>query len=137
MVQDDFSKGTPAMMTRRALLERTGFGIGSLAVTYLMHAEKLLGNEPARNGKPVAQDLKPREPHFPPAAWAMVHFMQNGGPSQMDLFDPKPELQKRDGQPMPQSVEIYQMGNSDKILASPFKFRKWGQSGTELAEVLP
>ena len=52
----------------------------------------------------------------------MVHFMQNGGPSQMDLFDPKPELRKRAGQSIPESVEIYQKGNSDKILASPFRF---------------
>jgi hypothetical protein len=125
------------MMSRRALLERTGFGVGSLALMYLMQAENLLAAGAARNGKLVAQELNPRAPHFPPAARAMVHFMQNGGPSQMDLFDPKPELQKRGGQPMPQSVEIYQMGNSDKILASPFKFRKWGQSGMELAEVLP
>src|SRR5262249_947331 len=119
------------MITRRALLERTGFGIGSLALSYLMEVEKLVGGESARKVKPVAQDLKRRAPHFSPAARAMVHFMQNGGPSQMDLFDPKPELQKRGGQPMPQSVEIYQMGNSDKILASPFKFRKCGQSGME------
>jgi hypothetical protein len=125
------------MMTRRTLLERTGFGIGSLALTYLMQTEKVLGVETAQPDKPVARDLKPRVPHFPPAARSMVHFMQNGGPSQMDLFDPKPELQKRGGQPMPQSVEIYQMGNSDKILASPFKFHKCGQSGMELADVLP
>jgi hypothetical protein len=125
------------MLTRRSLLERTGFGVGGLALTYLIQAEKLLGGEGARNDKPTVQNLQPRAPHFPPAAGAMVHFMQNGGPSQMDLFDPKPELQKRGGQPMPQSVEIYQMGNSDKILASPFKFRKCGQSGMELAEVLP
>jgi hypothetical protein len=67
----------------------------------------------------------------------MVHFMQNGGPSQVDLFDPKPELQKRNGQPIPQSVEIYQKGNSDRILASPFRFVRRGRCGMELADVLP
>jgi hypothetical protein len=67
----------------------------------------------------------------------MVHFMQNGGPSQMDLFDPKPELQRRTGQPIPKSVEIYQKGNSDKLLASPFRFHRHGRCGMELAEVLP
>jgi hypothetical protein len=67
----------------------------------------------------------------------MVHFMQNGGPSQMDLFDPKPELQKRNGQLTPQSVEIYQMGNSDRLLASPFRFHRRGKCGIELSEVMP
>jgi hypothetical protein len=63
-------------------------------------------------GNAFVQDLKPRHGHFPARARAMVHFMQNGGPSQMDLFDPKPELQKRSGQSIPASVEIYQKGNS-------------------------
>src|SRR5205814_649161 len=100
-----------------------------LAFAYLLHQEAA--------GESFAQDLKPRPPHFAPRARAMVHFMQNGGPSQMDLFDPKPELQKRGGQQIPKSVEIYQMGNSDKILSGPFAFKKWGKSGLELAEVLP
>src|SRR5215471_12830592 len=125
------------MFTRRDFLERTGFGIGGLALACLMHEDAARGNERALSSKQIPQDLKPRNPHFPPSARAMVHFMQNGGPSQMDLFDPKPELQKRNGQPIPKSVEIYQMGNSDKILGFPFKFVKRGQSGLELAEVLP
>jgi hypothetical protein len=125
------------MFTRRDFLERTGFGIGGLALACLMHEEAARGNERALSSKQIPHDLKPRNPHFPPSARAMVHFMQNGGPSQMDLFDPKPELQKRNGQPIPKSVEIYQMGNSDKILGFPFKFVKRGQSGLELAEVLP
>ncbi len=118
------------MLTRRALLQQAGFGIGGLALSCLLHEEQ------ARAGS-FPQDLKPRPTHFPPSARAMVHFMQNGGPSQMDLFDPKPELQKRAGQTIPRSVELYQMGNSDKILGSPFKFVKRGQSGMELAEVMP
>jgi hypothetical protein len=118
------------MFTRRNFLQRSGFGIGGIALSCLMHEEQ------ARAGS-FPQDLKTRTTHFPPSARAMVHFMQNGGPSQMDLFDPKPELQKRAGQTIPRSVELYQMGNSDKILGSPFKFIKRGQSGMELAEVMP
>src|SRR5262245_36190322 len=91
--------------TRRNFLRMAGFGIGGLALTWLLNQEGFAGAEP--------QDLKPRRGHFPARARAMVHFMQNGGPSQMDLFDPKPELQKRDGQSIPESVEIYQKGNSD------------------------
>src|SRR5260370_13864255 len=88
-------------------------------------------------GKEYPRDLQSRRGHFAARARAMVHFMQNGGPSQMDLFDPKPELQKCNGQSIPQSVEIYQKGNSDKILASPFSFHRRGQCGLELSEVLP
>src|SRR5262245_50734907 len=115
-------------LTRRDFLHTAGFGVGGLALTYLLHQEGVLR---------AAQDLKPRRGHFPARARAMVHFMQNGGPSQMDLFDPKPELQKRGGQSTPQSIEIYQKGNSDKLLASPFQFHRRGRCGMELSEALP
>jgi hypothetical protein len=120
------------MFTRRAFLQRSGFGIGGIALSCMLHEEQASAGSIAQ-----AQNLKPRHTHFPQSARAMVHFMQNGGPSQMDLFDPKPELQKRSGQTIPRSVELYQMGNSDKILGSPFKFVKRGQCGMELAEVMP
>src|SRR4051794_39164341 len=122
-------------LTRRDFLHASGFGIGELALTCLLSQEGLLA-ETTSGGMPP-QDLKPRRGHFPAQARAVVHFMQNGGPSQMDLFDPKPELQKRNGLPTPQSVEIYQKGNSDKLLASPFRFLRRGKCGLELSEVLP
>src|SRR5262245_17800400 len=105
------------MWTRRHFLQTSGLGFGGLALTYLLNQE---GRAAAEAGKPLPQDLKPRAGHFPAQARAVVHFMQNGGPSQMDLFDPKPELQKRGGQPIPSGVETYQKGNTDKLLASPF-----------------
>jgi hypothetical protein len=119
-------------MTRREVLQASGFGFGSLALTYLLNAE---GRVEAEGLAP--QNLKPRPGHFPAKARAMVHFMQNGGPSQMDLFDPKPELQKRNGQPIPGSVEKYQKGNTDKLLATPFQFHKRGRCSMELSEALP
>src|SRR6476646_8629207 len=106
--------------SRRDFLQTAGLGIGRLALTYLLNQEGL-------SASTVPQDLTPRRGHFPARAKAMVHFMQNGGPSQMDLFDPKPELQKRNGQSTPESVEIYQKGNSDKLLASPFPLRTRGR----------
>ena len=63
--------------------------------------------------------------------------MMNGGPSPMDLFDPKPELTKRHGQPIPGSVETFQIGNNNTLLGSPFRFRRHGECGMELAEVMP
>src|SRR4051812_5384511 len=110
--------------TRRDFLQTSGFGIGGLALAYLLSRE---GTAAAHSWTGAApQDLAPRRGHFPARARAMVHFMQNGGPSQMDLFDPKPELQKRGGQSTPEGVEIYQKGNSDKLLACPFKFHRRG-----------
>src|SRR3954451_2986010 len=120
--------------TRRDFLRTSGFGIGGLALTWLLDQE---GLSAAESSTLIPQDLSPRRGHFPARARAMVHFMQNGGPSQMDLFDPKPELQKRGGQSTPEGVEIYQKGNSDKLLACPFKFHRRGACGMELSEVLP
>jgi hypothetical protein len=122
--------------SRRKILHTAGFGIGGLALSWLLNHDGLVA---AEHGKPTStpRDLQPREGHFPAQARAMVHFMQNGGPSQMDLFDPKPELQKRNGQLTPQSIEIYQMGNSDKLLASPYRFHKRGKCGMELSDALP
>src|SRR5438876_5645867 len=120
--------------TRRDFLHTSGFGIGGLALTWLLNDE---GPATGAHNAAAPNDLRPRRSHFAPRARALVHFMQNGGPSQMDLFDLKPELQKRGGQSTPQSIEIYQMGNSDKLLASPFKFHRRGESGMELSEVLP
>lgn len=128
---------TRRRFTRRDFLQTSGFGIGGLALAYLLNQEGLSAAEHDSVGKSVPQDLTPRRGHFPARATGMVHFMQNGGPSQMDLFDPKPELQKRNGQSAPESIEIYQKGNSDKLLASPFPFRRRGQCGMELSDVLP
>ena len=61
-------------------------------------------------------DLRPRSGHFPGAAKAVIQLVQNGGPSQMDLFDPKPELTKRGGQPHPDGVEIHQPNNHNVLL---------------------
>src|SRR5690349_3067583 len=121
------------LLTRRQMLQTSGFGFGSLALTYLLNEQA----SAAAHAPAIAHNLKARAGHFPAQARAMVHFMQNGGPSQMDLFERKPELQKRGGQPIPRSVETYQKGNTEKILASPFQFHRRGRCGMELSEVLP
>jgi hypothetical protein len=121
----------PRLLTRRRMLQTSGFGFGGLALAYL------LGEEAQGAVKAVPHDLKPRPGHFPAQARAVVHFMQNGGPSQMDLFDPKPELQRRNGKPTPRRVEIYQKGNTETLLGSPFSFHRRGKCGMELSEVLP
>jgi Protein of unknown function (DUF1501) len=123
---------------RREFLHRSGLGLGTLALAYLLRADGRLARagEPAKSGaSPFDLTLKP--PHFPPRAKAVVLLFQNGGPSQMDLFDRKPELQRRDGQAYGQKVEVLQPGNSDRLAASPFRFSRCGQSGMEFSELVP
>jgi hypothetical protein len=119
--------------SRRAFLERTAMGFGSLALSHLL-ARELAASEESLGGT----DLRPRTGHFPPRAKAVILLMQNGGPSQVDLFDPKPELTKRSGQKHPQKVESFQPGSQANLLmGSPFRFSPRGQCGMEISELLP
>ncbi|MBM3775317.1 MAG: DUF1501 domain-containing protein, partial [Acidobacteria bacterium] len=85
----------------------------------------------------LGSGLRPQPGHFPERAKAVIQLVQNGGPSQVDLFDPKPELQKRDGQQHRFKVEMFQPGSEANILlASPFEFRRHPATGMEFSEVL-
>jgi hypothetical protein len=114
--------------TRRAFLARYAGCLGGLALADLLAAE-----EPKIADDPLA----PKQPHRAPKAKAVICLFQHGGPSQMDLFDPKPELTRRNGQAHPGGLEVHFHTQVGKLLASPFKFTKYGQSGMELSELLP
>src|SRR5438552_7997251 len=117
-------------MNRRAFLGRWAGGIGSLALAHLLAQERAVGQAPA-------DPLATRTPHHPARAKSVICLFQHGGPSQMDLFDPKPQLAKQSGKPYPGKLEAHfhtQVGN---LLGSPFKFHRCGQSGMELSEALP
>ncbi|MCY3774711.1 MAG: DUF1501 domain-containing protein, partial [Candidatus Aminicenantes bacterium] len=103
----------PQTISRRKLLEISGLGMGSVALASMLQAEE---------DRRAFNDLRPRKGHFPAPAKAVIQFVQNGGPSQMDLFDPKPELTKWSGKPHPDGVEIHQPNNANVLLASPFQF---------------
>jgi hypothetical protein len=121
-------------LSRREMLRISGLGFGSLALTYLMNQEAVAAPDAQRK----SFDLRPRTPHFPGKARAVIMLVQNGGPSQMDLFDPKPELKKREGQVYVERVEMFQKGSeANKLLGTPFKFHRRGQCGMELSEVIP
>src|SRR6476646_7375802 len=113
------------ILTRRELLRTSALGFGSLAFAHMMAS--------SASSSPSPQSPAP-SPHFAPKATAVIMLMQNGGPSQMDLLDPKPELTKNAGKTA--SVETYQLGNSDKLMACPLKFKKYGQCGLEMSELL-
>ena len=88
---------------RRELLQSMGSGFGTLALAGLLHQAGLLTPARAAEASRGASPLAPRQGHFPGKAKAVIQLCQNGGPSQMDLFDHKPELSKRSGQPPPVS----------------------------------
>ena len=121
----------PRLISRRKLLEISGLGFGTLALASLLDSESLLATSR------VYTDLKPRPGHFPGPAKTVIQLVQNGGPSQMDLFDSKPELLKRAGQPHPDGVEIHQPDNENILMPSPFQFSRHGECGMELSEVMP
>src|SRR5689334_18137374 len=91
------------LLSRREMLWTSGLGLGGLALNWLANAG-------AARAAGTATGLQPRPPHFRPAARAVILLMQNGGPSQMDLFDPKPELTRRSGQTHGERVEMFQLG---------------------------
>jgi hypothetical protein len=114
-------------LTRRAFLARYAGGLGSLALAHLA----------AEAAEPSRDPLAPKKPHHEPKAKAVICLFQHGGPSQMDLFDPKPELTKQNGKPHPDKLEVHFHTQQGKLLASPFKFAKHGKAGVELSELLP
>src|SRR2546430_266109 len=87
-----------APYTRRDFLQRNAFGIGGIALSWMLQQERLLGAPPAKPTDIKFHDLKPRPPQLPPQATAMISLFMHGGPSHMDLLDPKPELSKRNGE---------------------------------------
>ncbi|HEV3006514.1 MAG TPA: DUF1501 domain-containing protein [Pirellulales bacterium] len=118
--------------SRRAFLERSTLGLSTLALAWLGEQEA------ARAAVAGGLDLRPRRGHFPAQATAVIMLMQSGGPSHVDLFDPKPELTRRDGQHYPGDVETLQTGSQEKkLMASPFRFFPRGECGMELSGLLP
>jgi hypothetical protein len=88
-----------APISRRQLLSTATWGLGSVALAWLLKEENLLAAEFEQPPLvPPTYDLHPKQPHHPPKAQAMISLFMQGGPSHMDLFDPKPELTRLDGQ---------------------------------------
>ena len=126
--------------SRRAFLQRSGLGFGSMALVSLLQQDGLLAS-PDRGGsgksRPVDRplDLSPKPAQFSARAKRVVLLMQSGGPSQMDLFDPKPDLQKRHGEGVP--IDSLQGRPREPLMASPFEFQRYGRSGIEFSELVP
>ena len=120
-------------LTRREALNRAGFGIGSLALAGLLN-DMGLTQANAANLSPLAV----RQPQFTGKAKRVIHLFMNGGPSQMDTFDPKPKLNELHGKSLPISKDLSKDKRlSGAALGSKFKFSQHGQSGIEISELFP
>jgi hypothetical protein len=113
-----------ANLTRREMLCRTGTGLGMLGLAGLL----------ADAGRTQASPLAAKATHFPAKAKHVIHIYLNGGPSQIDTFDPKPLLKKYEGKKLPQG-NLTTERPTGAALPSPFAFRKYGQSGIEVSEI--
>ena len=121
----------PEVLSRRSFLERCGMGFGMLGLAGLtnpgLHAETTLG---------VKSSMGAKSSHFKGKARRVIHLFANGGPSQVDTFDPKPELTRLHGKPLP-STNLKTERQTGAAFGSPFAFAKYGQSGIDVSEIFP
>jgi hypothetical protein len=116
-------------LSRREMLCRCANGFGGLALAALL-AEK--------DAAAAAENpLEPRPSHYPAKAKSVIFLFMDGGPSQMDSFDPKPRLRQDHGKSIPMKTPTTVFNIGDKVLGSPFEFRQYGQSGTPVSELFP
>ncbi|MEC5128834.1 DUF1501 domain-containing protein [Verrucomicrobiales bacterium BCK34] len=126
------------MVTRREILER-GYGLGAIAVASLLKEQGLLANPQVAGSGPQHFDLLPKPPtHGFGKAKAMISMFMQGGPSHIDMFDPKPELNRLDGKDFPGEVKYDDAaGASSEVMGSPWAFKKYGESGMDFSELVP
>ena len=126
-----------AQISRRHFLGECGVGLGKIALASLL-TDAVAGSRAARAATPGMSALPP---HYPAKAKRVIHLFMAGAPSQLDLFDHKPELAKLEGKPLPPSViggQRYAFIRPDAAVLGPrYKFAKHGQSGAEVSEMLP
>jgi hypothetical protein len=128
----------PAIASRRQFLAQSAFGIGSFALAHLLQSERVSAGEPTKPGENLPLDMRSRAPHFAPRATAMISLFMHGGPSHVDLFDPKPELTKHHGTDYSGDIHFSFVNRaSKKLFGTPWKFEPRGQCGTEISELLP
>jgi hypothetical protein len=116
-------------LTRRDLLRQCANGFGAVALA------ALLGDR--AYGATAAGDMDARPPHYAPKARNVIFLYMDGGPSQVDTFDPKPLLTKESGKPFKLKMEPTQFNNNGNSLGSPWKFQQYGESGIPVSDLFP
>src|SRR5436190_1778245 len=120
--------------SRRSFLRQAGGGFGMLALASLLERQGLLG------AVTPADPLAPKPSHFAPKAKSVIFLFMSGGPSHVDLFDPKPDLVRLAGQPIPESFGTFKTRRAvakNKLLPPCRPFAEHGQSGMEVSGFLP
>ncbi len=120
-------------LSRREMLSQCANGFGAVALTAMMADGDRSANAASVNeGRLVTQST-----HFEPKVRNVIFLYMDGGVSQVDTFDPKSELDKQNGKPFPSKIEKTQFNNIGKTLASPWKFKNYGKSGTPVSDLFP
>jgi hypothetical protein len=128
----------PPLATRREILLQGGAGFGALALTYLLGDRPLVA-APAGDSQ-TADPMAPKRPHFSATADSVIFLFMEGGPSHIDLFDPKPELNRLAGQSIPKSFKrvVTAMGEFDSpLLASKRQWKQYGEGGLWMSDWIP
>lgn len=135
MQYHDIEKDRDLMyVSRREMLHRFGTGLGALGLAGLVANDSAFANPlPAALS---SNPLSAKTPMFAPRAKRIIHLFMNGGPSQVDTFDPKPMLTKYDGQ-RPPAADLKTERKTGGLMKSPFRFDKHGESGLEISELFP
>ena len=116
--------------SRRAALQQTAAGFGSLALSGLLAEE-------ARARPALVDPLEPKQPHFEPKAKRVIFLFMTGGPSQVDTFEHKPMLERDHGKPYPFAKPKVQFAPTNNLLRSPWKFKPYGQCGHMVSDLFP
>ena len=114
-------------LSRRELLANTSYGVGVIGLA------SVLAGQSHANTTPLAA----RPPHFSARAKRIIHLWMNGGPSQVDTFDPKPALLRYAGQRPDSTASLGTQNRTGGLMPSPFRFTRHGQSGLEISELFP
>jgi hypothetical protein len=122
-------------LSRRELLSRSGTGFGLLALADLLAGAAPVSAQGILDRPAAPYSVLP--PHHPPRALRCIFLYMPGGPSHVDLFDPKPRLLAENGQPLPFEKPALERTKTGNLLASPWKFERRGASGIEVSELLP
>ncbi len=125
----------PAPLSRRELLMRAANGFGALALAALAGESAGAATDEATLGQ--LNPLAPRPSHYRAKAKSVIFLFMDGGPSQVDTFDPKPRLAREHGEPIKIKVQPTQFDNVGKVLQSPWKFQQYGNSGIPVSELFP
>ncbi len=120
-------------ISRRQMLREAATGFGSTAAMWLLYQDRLRAEQVLT----PTYDLRPKKPDLLPKVKSVIYLYMGGGPSTIDMFDPKPLLKKYDGQECPTKVEGRRLAGSQKVMASPWAFKQYGQSGRWVSELMP